>query len=186
MTLRTVVLPLGFGLSAVLCIQPARADEDPPPAPRPRECAARLSGARPPVRVYTNEDLDRVRPFRGDTGVRSVPAVAPEDRTVPAPADRRRARGEDYWRREATRVRDRVRTMEAQAAELRVEIAEQADEASHVLTRSRRSSAPRSGARSEARLRERLASLERRMRQMEDDLADRARREGALPGWLRQ
>ena len=172
MTFRTVVLPLGFGLSAVLCISPASADEDPAPAPRP------------PVRVYTNEDLDRVRPFRDETGVRSVPAVAPDDR--PAPAEKRRGRGEDYWRREAARVRERVRTMEAQASELRAEIAEQAEEASHVLGRRRGSSASLSGSGSSTRLRAKLASLERRMREVEEELADRARRDGALPGWLRQ
>ena len=172
MTFRTVVLPLGFGLSAVLCVSPAGADEDPAPAPRP------------PVRVYTNEDLDRVRPFRDETGVRSVPAVAPDDR--PAPAEKRRGRGEDYWRREAARVRERVRTMEAQASELRAEIAEQAEEASHVLGRRRGSSASLAGSGSSTRLRAKLASLERRMREVEEELADRARRDGALPGWLRQ
>lgn len=172
MTFRTVVLPLGFGLSAVLCVSPASADEDPAPAPRP------------PVRLYTNEDLDRVRPFRDETGVRSVPAVAPDDR--PAPAEKRRGRGEDYWRREAARVRERVRTMEAQASELRAEIAEQAEEASHVLGRRRGSSASLSGSGSSTRLRAKLASLERRMREVEEELADRARRDGALPGWLRQ
>jgi hypothetical protein len=172
MTFRTVVLPLGFGLSAVLCVSPASADEDPAPAPRP------------PVRLYTNADLDSVHPFRDETGVRSVPAVAPDDR--PAPAEKRRGRGEDYWRREAARVRERVRAMEAQASELRAEIAEQTEEASHVLGQRRRSSASLSGSGSSTRLRAKLAALERRLREMEDDLAERARRDGALPGWLRQ
>jgi septal ring factor EnvC (AmiA/AmiB activator) len=169
MTFRTVVLPLGFGLSAVLCVPAAAAEEDPAP--------------RPPVRVYTNEDLDRVRPFRDETGVRSVPAVAPDDR--PAPAEKRRGRGEAYWRREAARVRERVRAMEAQAAETRAEIAEQAEEASHFLSGRRRSAASLSGSGSSTRLRAKLASLERRIREMEQDLAERARRDSALPGWLR-
>jgi hypothetical protein len=168
MTLRTVVLPLGFGLSAVLCVSAAPAEEDPAP--------------RPPVRVYTNEDLDRVRPFRDETGVRSVPAVAPDDR--PAPAEKKRGRGEEYWRREAARVRERVRALEAQAADTRAQIAEQAEEASRFLGRRRHSSASLSGSGS-ARLRAKLASLERRRREIEEDLADRARRDGALPGWLR-
>ena len=172
MTFRTVVVPLGFGLSAVLCVSPASTDEDPAPAPRP------------PVRLYTNEDLDRVHPFRDETGVRSVPAVAPDER--PAPPEKRRGRGEDYWRREAARVRERVRAMEAQAAEVRADIAEQAEEASHVLGGRRRSSASLSGSGSSTRLRAKLASLERRLREMEEDLAERARRDGALPGWLRQ
>ena len=171
MTLRTVVVPLGFGLSAVLCVSAAAAEEDPAP--------------RPPVRVYTNADLDRVRPFRDETGVRSVPAVASEDPPAPTPAEKRRGRGEDYWRREAARVRERVRAIEAQIADTRAQIAEQADEASHVVGRRRRSSASLSGSGS-SRLQAKLASLERRLREMEEDLADRARRDGALPGWLRQ
>jgi hypothetical protein len=180
MTLRTTVLPLGFGLSAILFVSTAPADDAPPSPPRP------------PARVYTNEDLDRVRPFRDQTGVRSVPAVAPDppapstggrarERPALSPADAH-GRGEDYWRREADRVRDRVRTMEAQAAELRARIAERAEEAGRQLTRGRRGS---SGAGSAAILRARLVALERRMRQMEDDLSERARRERALPGWLR-
>src|SRR5512143_3237417 len=173
MTLRTMVLPLGFGLSAVLCASTAAGDEDPPPA------------ARPPVRVYTNEDLDRVHPFRDETGIRSVPAVPPEERSAPARAEKPRGRGEQHWRREAARVRERVRALEAQASELRASIAEQADEAAHFLSGRRRSAASLTGAGSTGRLRARLASLERRIREMEEDLADRARRDGALPGWLR-
>ena len=178
MTLRTVVLPLGFGLSAILCVSPAPADDALPSPPRL------------PARVYTNEDLDRVRPFRDQTGVRSVPAVAPDppstgsrarERPGSSPADAH-GRGEDYWRREAERVRDRVRTMEAQAAELRARIAERAEEAGRLLTRGRRAA---SGAGSAATLRARLVALGRRMRQMEEDLSERARRERALPGWLR-
>jgi hypothetical protein len=171
MTLRTVVLPLGFGLTAVLCVA-ASADEDSPPP------------ARPPVRVYTNEDLDRVRPFRDETGIRSVPAVSPEERAAPGPAEKPRGRGEQYWRREAARVRERVRALSAQVEELRAAIAEQAEEASPFRGR-RRSSASLSGDPSTSRLRTKLASLERRIREMEEDLSERARRDGALPGWLR-
>jgi hypothetical protein len=177
MTLRTTVLPLGFGLSAILCVSTAPADDAP------------ASPLRPPARLYTNEDLDRVRPFRDQTGVRSVPAVALEpstegrarERPGSPPADAR-GRGEEYWRGEAERVRDRVRAMETQADELRLQIAERAEEAGRQLTRGRRGSA---GAGSAAALRARLVALERRMRQMEVDLSERARRARALPGWLR-
>jgi|MudIll2142460700_1097286.scaffolds.fasta_scaffold168758_2 hypothetical protein len=170
MTLRTVVLPLGFGLSAVLC-SAARGTPD--------DASGRT---KPPVRLYTNEDLDRVRPFRDETGVSSVPAVPAGDRETRPPAgERQKARGEAYWRREAERVRDRVQAVEARAAELRAQIAERAEEASRG-TRGRRSS---SGSGSTATLRAKLASLESRIRQLEDNLAERARREGALPGWLR-
>jgi septal ring factor EnvC (AmiA/AmiB activator) len=165
MTFRATVVPLGFGLSAVLCT--AAADEEPAPGPR--------------TRVYTNEDLDRVRPFRAETGIASVPAdPLPPSAPVRSSPGRR---GEDYWRREAARVRERLREMEAKAGELRARIAEREEESSRQLTRRRRS-ASTSG--SDATLRARLAALERRMRQTEDDLLDRARRERALPGWLRE
>jgi hypothetical protein len=170
MTLRTTVLLLGFGLSALLCAPAGATGEAPPVRPAPR--------------VYTNEDLDRVHRFRDQTGVHSVPAAAPEE--SPAPASREepaRGKGEDHWRREAARVRERARALEAQAAGVRAQIAESAAEASRLLTRRRRSS--RSGSGSEATLRAKLEALERRMRQSEEDLLDRARRDGALPGWLR-
>ena len=168
MTLRTTVLPLGFGLSAILCVPAGASDE----------------AKRPTPRLYTNEDLERVHPFRDQTGVASVPAEAtPEAEARPVGEESTRRRGEDYWRREAVRVRDRVQTLEVQATGLRAQIAERAEEASRVALGRRRSS--KGGSTSEATLRVKLAALERRMRQLEDDLADRARREGALPGWLR-
>jgi hypothetical protein len=171
MTLRTTVLPLGFGLSAILSVSNTPAGDAPASAPRP------------PARVYTNADLDRVHPFRGETGVHSVPAATPAEPAPAAASDRRLARrGEDYWRREAARVRERVRALQAQAGELRARIAEQAEHESRQLVRNRRASP---GSSSAATLRARLLGLERRWRETEDDLAERARREGALPGWLR-
>ncbi|HXK12095.1 MAG TPA: hypothetical protein VMT70_20820 [Vicinamibacteria bacterium] len=173
MTLRAVVLPLGFGLSAVLCTSSSARGTPEDEGGKPR----------PPVRVYTNADLDRVRPFRDETGVRSVPAApAGHEDARSSPHERARARGESYWRREAERVRERVRSMETQAAELRAEIAERSDDLSHLRTRGHRSP---SVSTSPATLGARLAALERRMREIQDDLAERARREGALPGWLR-
>lgn len=173
MTLRSTVLPLGFGLSAVLWAQAASGEEDPA---RPK---------RAPVRVYTNADLDRVHPLREETGIDSVPAVSPGDEPAPTSRDERKGRGEPYWRSEAVRARERIRRMETQAEELRAAIAEQASEAAHLLSGRRRSAASLSGNGSTTRLQARLASLERRMREIEEDLADRARRDGALPGWLR-
>ncbi len=79
-------------------------------------------------------------------------------------------------------MRDRVRALEIEADELRLRIAERAGEESLVLGRSRRGS---TGAGSAASLRARIAVLERRMKQMDVDLSERARRARALPGWLR-
>ncbi len=139
---------------ALLALAPSAPATEAPPPPSP---------PRPAVRVYTNEDLDRVHPLRGETGVHSVPAEAPGD---------------------AARVRERVLSLETSAAELRARIEEQRDEASQLAGRRRRGSASAGGS-SLAGMRERLRSLERRIRHAEDDLLDRARRDGALPGWLR-
>jgi hypothetical protein len=132
-----------------------------------------------PVPLYTNEDLERVAPYRDQTGVNSKPAAA----AAPAPpAARSRARadvrGEEYWRREAERARDRLRPLRERAAELRLRIEE------------RRRQPPRrreSGAADAqiATLERRLRLLEDRIRETESRLEERARRERALPGWLR-
>jgi hypothetical protein len=171
MSVRPVVVSLALGL--LFPVSSVRGADAPPTA----------SPARPAVRVYTNADLDRVHPLRGETGVHSTPAEAPaEASSADAPATLRR--GEAYWRREAGRVRERVLSLEASAAELRARIEEQRDEASQLGGRRRRGSASAGGS-SLAGMRARLRSLERRIRAAEDDLLDRARRDGALPGWLR-
>lgn len=174
MTSRTLVLLLGFGLTAALCFPAGASDAAPPGRPAPR--------------VYTNEDLDRVHRLRDQTGVHSVPAEAP-DTPAPRALDSPGAalvdahgRGEEYWRREAERVRDRVRAMEIEADELRLRVSERAEEEGRSLGRGGRGSTGRG---SVATLRARIEALERRMKQMEADLSDRARRARALPGWLR-
>lgn len=142
--------------------------------------AAPTPAERPPVRVYTNEDLERVHPFREETGVASVPARPAEAGPERAPQRRKvRTRGEDYWRREAARVRRRVDALAARAETLRSTLAEREEERRHTLGRRRR------GGTSDATLERRLAAIERQMRHLEDELRERARREGALPGWLR-
>lgn len=167
MTILPTAWPARLGLVAALCL--------PAPVPaRPQD-----SKPRPPVRVYTNADLERVHSHRDETGVASVPAEPLPD---PPPPGRPspRARGEEYWRREAQRVRERVRALEAQAAALRSQADELRWQRRHV-TRPETAAA----ASAVARLQSRIAALERRARQLEDELAERARRTGALPGWLR-
>ena len=142
--------------------------------PDPRLGAA-LSPAdeRAPARVYTNEDLARVSGRRGETGVESRPASPVPD--SPAPAAREDSRGESYWRAEAARVRQRIEPWRETAEDLRAEIAaRQAEPGVRPYTD------PKVRA-----LQRRLAALEARMRDAEDRLEERARRAGALPGWLR-
>ena len=184
MSSRTHVLPLGFGLSAVLCFATTNAAEEKPPGPRP------------PARVYTNEDLDRVHSLREETGVSSVPAVAPGREAVPGPRAGRpgatrdgdtRGHGEAYWRRQAETTRERVRRLGDQAGELRLRIAREEDLRFRTGRSTRRSSAASGVSRDDRilTLQARLAAVERRARQAEEDLAERARKDGALPGWLR-
>ncbi len=149
-----------------------------------RAAAVCLLGAAPAVahdddgraakRVYTNDDLARVSPRRGETGVESRPAApAPaESATDAAPA---KGGGESYWRGEAARVRQRVDPWRDTAADLRAEIAaRQAEPGVRPYTD------PKVRA-----LQRKLAALEARIRDAEDRLEERARRARALPGWLR-
>jgi hypothetical protein len=146
---------------------------------------ALLSGAaaeevKKPVPLYTNEDLERVAPYRGQTGVLSEPAArAPRE----TPTAKDAPTGESYWRREAARVRERIADLRDRAEEIRRELQEARDAARPSAWKSGRSRDPRppSLAPREAR----LAAIEARMRALELDLEDRARRARALPGWIR-
>lgn len=147
------------------------------------------------VRVYTNEDLDRVSPYRGQTGVDSVPAAtSSESRGAAGPrgavarpsGPARGTATEAYWRREAERVRTRVRGLEARAHELRLQIQrEEQREHDRPLVFGRSSSTQTTPPSAVPGLQAKLAAAEREARAVQDELEDRARREGALPGWLR-
>jgi hypothetical protein len=138
-------------------------------------CAAGEPEERP-VPVYTNEDLARVAPLRGETGVLSQPAVPPR----PLPSERAaerpsRARGEDHWRREADRLRETLRPLLRRAASLKREIHE-------------RWKLPGVAPMTDPKLiewRRELQEVEAEIRERQERLEERARRDGALPGWLR-
>jgi len=170
MTLRPTFRAMAFGLSlASVVASPLQAAQEKPAPPRPK------------ARVYTNEDLDRVHPFAAETGGSSAPAVEAEETTKARSAEReRKGKREEHWRAEAARVREKVRALEERAAELRSKIAERSNE-SEVFGRRRSSGAKTSVAPLQAS----LAAVERRIRLTQEDLEDRARRDGALPGWLR-
>ncbi len=127
------------------------------------------------ARVYTNEDLARMTPLRGETGVLSEAVAAA--RAAPAAREDRgadRAR-EAYWRREADRTRERIRPLEKRAATLRRQIDE-------------RWRLPGVAPMTDPKLiewRRELKEAEAEIREHQDRLDDRARREGAMPGWLR-
>lgn len=171
------LLPLALG--SLVCASAAPAEETPPRMPPAS------------TRVYTNEDLDRVRPFRDELGASSVPAVS----SAPASGEsaestpgargsgKPTARDEAYWRREAEKLRERLRVLADKRDALRMRLGERREEERRVLRRSRGSRA--AGDRSDVALEAQIAAIERRMRELEEDLGDRARRAGAMPGWLR-
>jgi hypothetical protein len=141
--------------------------------------------ARKPVPLYTNEDLERMSPFRDQTGVSSTPALAPPVEVAPAARSRRAAadgpvHGETYWRRQAEVLHDRLQRSRDRMDDLRARIA-----AREAQTGSRTRRTPSA---TDAQLdawRRQLALLEARVRETEARFEDRARREGALPGWIR-
>src|SRR5262245_27962691 len=125
-----------------------------------------------PVPLYTNADLERVSPYRGETGVDSKPATAPAEAP---PVASRRLRGEDYWRREADRLRDRLRPLRERLADLRARIEE----------RQRRPGVRPYSDPQIVGWERRVRLVEEQVRDLESRLEDRARREGAMPGWIR-
>jgi hypothetical protein len=137
-------------------VLPVRAEE---PAPRR-------------VPTYTNADLERVAPGRGDTGVLSTPASPPP---APRPEPARAEKGEAYWRDEAERLRDRLAPLEEKIVDLRQKIEDRRREPGV---------RPYTDARTLAWQR-RLAALEARRSELTSRFEERARRAGALPGWLR-
>lgn len=158
-------------------------------------CALALAGlpalgeegkpARKAVRVYTDEDVERVAPLRGQTGVLSRPGTPPaRGTTKDGPADRATppSKGEDYWRRESARTRTQVRSVQEQASRLREQAAREAERPS--TGKGRRGRGREAWAAEDDRAR-RLRALEARALEIQSDLEDRARREGVPPGWLR-
>lgn len=138
-----------------------------------------------PVRVYTNEDLDRVSPLRDQTGVNNTPAAASDSESSAGRSRRRHAdntakrsgsdRGEEYWRREAERVRERTRPLRQKITDYKERIEE-------------RRSKPKVLPYSDAQIRSwtsRIDELEAQIREVESAFDERARRAGAMPGWLR-
>jgi hypothetical protein len=154
-----------------------------------------LSAAEPTQRraipLYTEEDLRRVHPRRGETGVLSVPAVVPGPTHAASPASSRHSRGgtdetapENYWRRESLRHRQKIARLKRTATSLRRQI----DERQHEREREREFGSRRRGAASVASvapLAGRLADVEAEIQAAEAEFEERSRRAGALPGWLR-
>jgi hypothetical protein len=140
--------------------------------------AADEGGAAPSTKTYTDEDLARIaRERRGAVstlGSAETTAAAPQARSIPG------AKGEAYWRGEAERLQRRLGPLRARADELRLRLA-QAERRPPAKTQAARTRA----AEAVDLLRLRLRRLEDEISGRQEDLEERARRAGALPGWLR-
>jgi DNA repair exonuclease SbcCD ATPase subunit len=165
-----VLIRASLGLAAaLLCAGGARASEAAPPEKKKD------------VPAYTDEDLRRVSPLRDQTGGGMAADSPAGERSADAQAERpaaaEKARGKDeaHWRREWERLRERLQPLRDRADDLRAQIEER---------RRVPGVRPYSDPRVES-LQRRLAALEARIREAEDLLHERARRAGALPGWLR-
>ncbi len=154
--------------------------------------AAGVAAEAPRAPLYTDEDLRRVSPFRDQTGVMSVPAVTPSpDAASPRAARDRSSRtggDEAYWRREAQRHRSRQAALgrRIRSAERQLDQTRRRQSAALGRSSSSRSSASSRGSDPVRVLEERLAALHEERREEDDAFFERARRAGALPGWLRE
>ena len=118
-------------------------------------------------KVFTNADLDRMAACR-----RQAEAEAEK---APAAGTTSRDNAEADWRAQWRSIDQKARHLRREARELRQE-AEQAP---------RDPKKKPTGRRAPSILVSRAESLEAEARELEDEFQARARREGALPGWLR-
>ena len=165
--MRVVRVP--FGCILALCLASASAEAE--------------AGRTP---TYTDDDLHRVSARRAETGVQSEPASSTDSRSSgPSRHEaQERKRGEAYWHAEAERVADRIRGLRQRADALRVQLEQQQRRQRETRATARRKPATTS-VDTTIGLRQRLEAIEAEIREREARFEERARREGALPGWLR-
>ena len=149
----------------------------------PSDCSL-PAGSLSERRVFTNADLDRMASCRYQTGALSEAASRPVERASRPPRPAAKHTAADYrppdaleadWRAQWRAIDHKAGTLRREARELRQEAGE----------------APRdpkrqpSGRRSPSLLIGRARNLETEAKELEDEFQERARHEGALPGWLR-
>lgn len=151
-------------------------------APQPPDCSLPPSTRSGP-RVYTNADLERMALCRYQTGAESRVGSRPPETARPARPSRQTAAaaGSDPEALEAD-WRARWRSVDQKARKLRQEARELRQEASEAPSDPKKRP---TGRRSPSLLISRARSLEAEARELEDEFQERARRQGALPGWLR-
>jgi hypothetical protein len=154
-----------------------------PASPQPAiDCS--LPGPPPEHRVFTNADLERMAACRYQTGAQSEVGNRPSGRVAgparragrPSPSDLTQEGAlEAEWRARWLSVDQKVRRLRREAIELRQEAGQAPRDPKKQPT----------GRRSPALLIARARSLEAQAKEIEDEFQERARREGARPGWLR-
>lgn len=150
-------------------------------APQSEECRL-VTGTRTEQRSFTNADLERMSACRYQTGALSAATTAVAE--TPLRGDRRTAGqsnrdkpagAEADWRAQWRSVDQKAWKLRREAQELRQEAAESPRDPKKRVV----------GRRSPTLLITRAETLEAEARELEDQFNERARREGALPGWLR-
>jgi hypothetical protein len=149
------------------------------PAPKATCLPPRDPEAKP--HVFTNADLERMAACRYQTGAESRPGTARTEAPTAGRAtrtgagSRRPSDAEADWRAQWRSIDQKTRRLRREARALRQE----ADEAP------RDPKKRPTGRRSPTLLEARARALEAEARELEDEFQARARRAGALPGWLR-
>lgn len=148
-------------------------------APQTPDCSLPPSPRSEP-RVFTNADLDRMAACRYQTGAQSQvgagePAKAARSTRRSGAAGAEPGAIEADWRARWRAVDQKARKLRQEARQLRQEAAEFPRDPKKQPT----------GRRSPSLLISRARSLEAEAREIEDEFQETARRQGALPGWLR-
>ncbi len=152
-------------------------------SPTAQDCSLKV-GTPSAQRVFTNKDLERMAACRHQAGAQSEarpqapdPSERGRGRTAKATASGRdrSADAENDWRAQWRSIDQKARKLRREALELRKEAQESPrDPKKRVI-----------GRRSPSMLITRAERLEAEARELEEEFQERARREGALPGWIR-
>lgn len=134
----------------------------------PPDCS-RPTAVRGERRVFTNADLERIAACRPPTG---APAEAEKTAETEKP---KAVTAEADWRARWRSIDQKVRKLRREARDLRLE--------AEALPRDPKKKP--TGRKSDSFLINRAQVLETEARELEDEFQAQARREGALPGWLR-
>jgi hypothetical protein len=132
-------------------------------------------------RVFTNADLERMAACRYQTGAQSEVRSGPSEGARAAPGKAKASSGRERDFAEAD-WRARWRSVDQKARKLRQEAHDLHQEAGQAPRDPKK---PTVGRRSPSLLTARARRLEAEARELEDEFQERARREGALPGWVR-